>query len=121
MRCIDVAQKYKIFFILLLPLFLTACPSNQDYFGTGPLTRSSRMETAFDRYKNSGISASYFAITEDGRRAGWSYCPAGECGGNSLMLAIHTCEDKSGSHECRIYAEGPTVVWDTSKPTGNNP
>jgi len=112
---------FVIMAVMVLPFFLSACPTNKDYFGTGPLALSPSMEAAFIKDKKSGINSSYFAISENGRRAGWSFCPAGQCGGNSLMLAIHTCENRSGGNECRIYAEGPTVVWDSSKPTGNNP
>lgn len=112
---------FKILAILILPFFLAACPTNQDYFGTGPISLDASNLVGFENYKRAGINAGYFAVTEDGTWYGYSYCPAGQCSGNTLMLAINSCENNSKGRECRIYAEGRTVVWDSSKPPGNNP
>ncbi len=112
----------KLLAVLVMPLFLAACPTNQDYFGTGPLEITPRINAAFERYKKAGMDALYMAVSEDGQHIGYSYCPAGQCGGgSSLMLAISACERRSGSKECRIYAQGHQVVWDRSKPAGDNP
>ncbi|MBT5941066.1 MAG: hypothetical protein HOG95_14145 [Rhodospirillaceae bacterium] len=77
----------KILAVLILPFFLAACPTNQDYFGTGPLTLSPVLDAGFERYKKAGINAGYFAVTENVRGYGYSYCSAGQCGGNSMMVA----------------------------------
>jgi len=98
---------------------LAACQTNEDFYGKGPLTLSSSSLAGFERYKKAGINAGYFAVTEDGSTYGYSYCSAGQCGGNSLMVALQSCESHA-QRTCKIYAYGPTVVWDHSAPKGSN-
>lgn len=93
---------------------LAACQTNADFYGNGPITLSNNVTDGFERYKKN-FNPGAFAISLDGRSAGWSYCPAGQCGGsNSLMLAIHSCQESGKT--CKIYAMGPTVVWNHSAP-----
>ena len=117
---------FKISSIIILVLTaLVGCQTNEDYFGSGPLSLSPRTKAGFARYMDPNINASYFAISEDGGRTGhsWAYCPAGQCVGNEMMLAIRSCETRSKGMSCKIYAEGDNIVWRTngSKVTNSTP
>ena len=68
------------------------------------------MQAHFAKYKEQEKPGA-FAVSLDGRSAGWSFCAEYYCESWSrIPAAIHACE-KSGK-ECRIYAIGRTIVWD---------
>jgi hypothetical protein len=53
-----------------------------------------------------------FAVSADGRSAGYSYCPVGiDCRGNSISIALNNCRRNSRGQPCYIYDEGGQVVW----------
>lgn len=111
-----------IFLTAVAIALLSACQTNQDYYGSGPMELAPRAKAGFERFKKAGISAGYFAITPDGGRTsyGYSFCGAAQCSGNALMVAIHSCQRNSRGQECRIYAEGETVVWRFNQPAATN-
>ena len=103
----------KILITMLVGLVLVGCKTASDSFGQGPINISSNIVASFEKYK-SGPGPSYFAISEDGRRAGWSYCTAGPdgCmgGGLPFSIAINACQ-RNSDIPCKIYARGTKVVW----------
>jgi hypothetical protein len=65
-----------------------------------------------------------FAVSVDGRAAGYSYCQvAGPCGRRDRIerRAIDSCMGVSEGVPCRLYAWRGTVVWEgpTFRPDGN--
>ncbi len=53
----------------------------------------------------------HFAVSLDGRMAGYFYCDGGCAATNSRYSAIQLCERHSGGVDCDIYARGRHVVW----------
>lgn len=104
----------KIIAALIVSMVLVGCKSVTDLYGEGPITMTPRINAAFEKYKL-GPGPEYFAVSQDGRTYGWSYCVAGidSCRGGGLpgMIAIKACERGSNGVPCKIYARSNWVVW----------
>lgn len=93
-------------------LTLSACASGAKP-GTGPITLSPGVQRAYAEY----LARDYplaFAVSTDGRRAGYVYCPEMHCLGVETSGAVYQCE-KSG-RPCYVYAWRRDVVWDEAQP-----
>lgn len=105
-------MKFLSAFVLLV--LLTGC---QSHIGKGPITLSPTVQSHIAKAMEDS-TVSYIAVSEDGQRVGWAYCPAGYAsvcsGNNGAVVAINSCE-RSGK-KCYIYANGKTVLWDKSAP-----
>ncbi|MCG5239985.1 hypothetical protein ACIU1J_01370 [Azospirillum doebereinerae] len=104
-------MKIKILAFLGLALFnITGCVTNQ---ATQPIPLSSGVRQAFIKYSAIPTSG-YFAVSQDGKSAGWTYCPEfGGCSGLSNSgQAIYTCEQQSRGVPCVIYAYGGKLLVD---------
>lgn len=79
---------------------------------SGPPALSPGVAEAYERFKRLP-GRLYFAISEDGRSAGWSYCkefgPCKRSGARSR--AVYFCERYSKGVPCRIYADMNGIVW----------
>jgi len=99
-------------------VLLSGCAGNESYFGSGPLPKSPQFDESFAKYKAS--NPGFFAVSTDGRALGWTSCPVSSCSGNALINAIHACERSSKGVPCKIYADGPIVVWRSDQPPAAN-
>ena len=97
----------------MMGFVLVGCKTAADFYGKGPIRLSSNVEKGFERYKG-GAGPEYFAISEDGKKYGWSFCRAGPgyCSGGGLpeTIALQSCE-RYAKYPCKIYAKGKVVVW----------
>ena len=76
--------------------------------GSGPVTLSHRVQTAYAHYLTlPGPQA--FAVSTDGTDYGAVYCRWGTCRGNDVNIALEICR-KSGK-TCYIYDREGRVVW----------
>lgn len=101
--------------VLLGGLLLAGCKTTSDYYGKGPVNLSSRLTAGFEKYKSGG-GPEFFAVSQDGRTYGWSYCSGGigNCRGGGIpgFMAVNACERGSKGVPCKIFARGKQVVWD---------
>ncbi len=111
-----------ILFVGLAGLALASCKTAPDFYGDGPINISANMQSYFEKYKSGG-GPSYFAISEDGRMASWSYCPSGpdgcSVGEPPYMMAINGCNRRG--KKCKIFARGKNVVWKGPVTYGGSP
>lgn len=95
-------------------LALTACGLAGESTWRKPIELSPRVQAAYDAYGKLP-SPSHFAVSEDGRHYGYTYCPEASgsaCGDRGVrFMAIRNCEHSSGGAECRIYAIGRRQVY----------
>ena len=75
------------------------------------LLTSKRVERAFEQYKGE-TNPTHFAISENGRQYGYSYCSDTKCRRVGQSVALYPCKNKTGSVPCRIFARGEKIVWD---------
>jgi hypothetical protein len=79
--------------------------------GSGPLTLSPGVADAYERFR-SLPDPLFFAVTKDGRSAGWSYCQSLPCAPwKGRIRAVRSCERASGGRACYIFANMNGVVW----------
>ncbi len=113
-----MTKTFKILMIVLVGSVVAGCQTAQDRFGKGPLTITKSVQNGFEKYK--GVpGGSYFAISLDGRRYGYSYCAAGPdaCHSSPGSLAVNVCQ-RGSSSPCKVYARGHFVVWDGAVTVG---
>lgn len=95
--------------ILFGALHLAACESAGDFSWQKPIELWPEAQSAFDAYRELP-SPGYFAVSEDGRHYGFTYCPAPSASAcierGARFMAIRNCEYSSGGAECRMYAVG---------------
>ena len=92
-------------------LFLAGCQTTNSNWGTGAITLTPQVQAYFQKYLEAENSE-YFAVSPDGRRAGYSYCGAGGgyCAFDNGYVALRACNNYDGPR-CKIYADGKTIVW----------
>ena len=99
--------------LLVLPFILMSCVPIENKYGVGKINLSSAVLDGFAKYKELQ-DPSYFAVSEDGQRYGYSYCKKPPCSTDweyTQNIAIYSCEKNSYGSPCRIYASGTTIVW----------
>lgn len=101
-----------LFFTVIVGLVLAGCQLKtvSDYYGTGPLQMSSRVSAGYEAYKKRP-GPWFFAVSQDGRDYGYTYCAEGTCQDTIAQMAINSC-NKRATVECKIYARRTSVVWD---------
>ena len=70
-----ILKKIKLLMMANIVVGLSACVTNT---GSGPITLSSNVLRGYEQYKKLQWP-SYFAVSEDGKTYGYSYCPEGDC------------------------------------------
>ncbi|MDD9902814.1 MAG: hypothetical protein OXT06_04545 [Rhodospirillaceae bacterium] len=79
--------------------------------GSGPITLSSSVKVAFEHYKQYD-GWGFFAVSPDGQHFGFGGCPSlGACYNDGDNAALRRCKERSGGVPCKIYADGPNIVW----------
>lgn len=99
----------RIYFLLLAAVALSGCLPNPK--GEGPILISKRVERGFEKYKELS-NPTYFAVAENGRFYGYSYCSDTKCRKGGQHVALRYCKENAGSIPCRIFARGDQIVWD---------
>jgi hypothetical protein len=93
-----------------------ACAGTASHVGSGPITLSPGVRAYYEQYRGL-TSPSAFAVSADGRAAGYSYCAVGiDCRGNDVNDALNACRRSSRGRPCYIYDLGGTVVWCDAAP-----
>lgn len=83
---------------------------------------SPRLQTFFEKYMRKGNRAA-FALSIDGKAAGFSYCPQhAMCGFAQRRklerTALNSCRSASDGVACKIYAWRGNIVWEGPLPGG---
>ena len=106
---------FRCYWMLALLLLLASCQDRD--VGTGPITLSPGVEASFAEYKGRDAPL-YFLVTENGRGAYYSYCVGGfNCTSSAARVqALDLCRRRYPGNDCKIYAIGRSVVWDTEGP-----
>ena len=99
----------KISLAIIIAIFLGGCLSSPK--GEGPILISKRVENAFERYKGKS-NPTHFAVPENGRHYGYSYCGDLKCRKGGRSIALYSCRKRAGSVPCRIFARCEEIVWD---------
>jgi hypothetical protein len=101
------------FLFVLCSIFLASCQSMSSNVGSGSIRLSPSVQAVFKKYL-ANPDSSYFAVSADGRYAGYSYCPFGKavfhCEDSHGYGAIKVCNGEIG-RGCKIYAERKKIVW----------
>ena len=79
--------------------------------GSGPILISKQVEQGFEKYKQLQ-NPSHFAVSENGRYYGYSYCSDSKCLQGGQSIALYSCKRFAGSIPCKIFARGTTIVWE---------
>ena len=79
--------------------------------GSGPILISKQVEKGFEEYKKLQ-NPSHFAVSENGRYYGYSYCSETRCLKEGQSVALYSCKQSAGSTPCKIFASGTKIVWD---------
>jgi hypothetical protein len=98
---------------LLWVCVLAACQAG-GYVGSGPIKFSESSLRNFDHYISRETPMS-FAVTKDGLRSFYYYCPwnyQGHCAALADTQVVYECERRTGQ-ECLVFAKGRDVVWDS--------
>ena len=107
----DVFMRARAIMVLLSALTITACQTPPDkYTWLKQIDLKPVAKAGFHDYKKLSYPA-YFAVTEDGRVYGYSFCGASGCQGNAIMVAIYSCERSSKGAPCKIYAKRASPVF----------
>ena len=95
---------------------LAACQSTADIIGSGPVPDTPRIKQCIEEYMS--INGMALALKVDGSGCGWYFCRDVSCrqGGDAMVKAKGWCERDGG--ECRVYAYGKEVIWETSTAGG---
>lgn len=88
---------------------LAAC-AGMSSAGSGPVTLSPEVRADYAEYRALNRPLA-FAVSADGRAAGYNYCPEGDCLGNEIHMALESCREQSSGEECFVYDIGGRVVW----------
>lgn len=94
-------------------LALAACGSAGSSTWQKPIELSPQVQAYFDAYTELPAPG-VFVVSEDGRQAGYTYCPAvsgSACRTSRTYTIIRNCESRSGGVECKIYAIGVSQVF----------
>ncbi|MEZ5826169.1 MAG: hypothetical protein R3C97_15995 [Geminicoccaceae bacterium] len=92
-----------------LTFSLSACMTDKDLYGKGPIELSPGAAQHFEKYsqvRNPGA----FAVTPDGRGAYYTACDGSHCLGGNLQKLVQDCSRHYGQ-SCQVYAVGRGVVW----------
>ena len=96
----------------------TAVAGQSDKDDLPQLARSTDCAKAYQHYQRS-FYPHYFAISEDGRACGYTYCTSGCAKSSSPVQALKECEGVSGGRSCSVYAfRGAVVSEGGVKPGG---
>ena len=106
---------FRCYWMLALLLLCASCQDRD--VGTGPITLSPGVEASFAEYKARDAPL-YFLVTENGRGAYYSYCGGGfNCTSSAARAqALDLCRRRYPGTDCKIYAIGRSIVWDTEGP-----
>lgn len=102
----------RIFVVLLLVLGAAGCRGG--YTGSGPIQFSDGALRNYDHYISRETPMS-FAVTEDGAKSFYYYCPwnyQGHCEALADTKIIYECEKRHKS-KCMVFARGKQIVWDS--------
>lgn len=102
---------HRLPYILIVGSFLAGCAAFESPKGEGPILISKRVEQAFERYKAES-NPGHFAVSENGRQFGYSYCSDSKCRQGGQSIALYSCKKRAGTVPCRIFASGTNIVWD---------
>jgi len=95
---------------------LSGCAT--DDYATKPIEMSRQVEKIYKSY-NMEKNPGHFAVSLDGKSAGYTYCPASRCRGNGVEDALELCHSWSNKVKCVIYAyHGSTIFSADSSPAG---
>ena len=72
-------------------------------------SRSTNCQQAFKRYKRA-FYPHYFAVSEDGKACGFTYCSTACQKTSSPIQALKECEGVSNGRPCSVYAFRGNVV-----------
>jgi len=99
--------------LVVLVAALTSCQTVQLEVGKGPIPLSSRVTTAFEKYKNLS-GPGLFIVSPNGRTWGYSYCGdgSGACQNNPVHFDVASKCEKASGQKCYVFAERGFVVWD---------
>jgi hypothetical protein len=91
---------------------VSACQTSGSDVGEGYINLSPGIEASFKKYQTNG-DPFFFAVSINGRSAGWVNCPSFKRCENSTSRsqALQYCKINSGGVPCKIYAQGKYVVW----------
>ena len=105
-------MRAKTIMVLFAALTITACQAPPDkYTWLKQIDLKPEVKAGFHEYKKLPYPA-YFAVTENGRTFGYSFCDSSGCRGNAMMVAIYSCERYSNDAPCKIYAKGAKAIQD---------
>jgi hypothetical protein len=109
----------KLLATLMCLFLLVACQAGTDYYGTGPLVLSPKVESVLRQniHGKNGIRENLvIALDKRLRRFGGVYCPSSDIhsciGGGSLSAsrAVDNC-NKDGKYDCWVYSIVDKIVW----------
>lgn len=105
-----MAMRNTIIACLLVILPLEVADAQE--IGSGPLVLSPGVAQAYDEFRRLD-GRLFFAVSKDGRTAGWSYCKEfGPCNRTKARsIAVRACERESEGVPCYIYANMNGVLW----------
>ena len=78
--------------------------------GSEPILISKRVEQGFEKYKKLQ-NPGHFAVSENGRYYGYSYCSDTKCRKGGQSIALRSCKRSAGTIPCKIFASGTRIVW----------
>ncbi|MBT8003114.1 MAG: CHAT domain-containing protein [Rhodospirillales bacterium] len=109
-------KSFRWFGVAAALLVLAGCLNSANkYTGSGPITLSFRVKTAFNEYMKLQAPGA-FAVTLDGTGFGGRYCANINCTSeNSVRAAVESCEQRN-RRPCKLYADGRNVVWQVNAP-----
>ena len=79
--------------------------------GSGPITVSKRVQQGFEKYK-AEQAPGYFAVSEDGRTYGYSFCQDLKCRAGGQHVALRSCGNRTTTSTCRIFAREREITWE---------
>ena len=99
----------KLSLTAIASMFVVACQGgNSAYIGEGPIQLSPNAQSSFNRYlKSNGM---IFAVTEDGKKPFYHYCPHLRCGHLNMVETLYLCKQRHGK-TCKVYAMDDQIVW----------
>lgn len=78
--------------------------------GSGPISLSPGVKAYYAEFSERW-NPGWFAVSEDGDWAAYTYCDESTCSGmGDQQTAVNLCEDE-GKRKCYIYANRSGVVW----------
>ena len=100
--------------VMATALALAGCQA--DEYAKEPIRLSPSVRAFFQQYQALPAPL-YFAVSKDGKSAGYTYCPdGGNCAGNAPYGALENCRARANGEPCVIYAYLGRLVFDPEAP-----